>query len=184
MERLQAECLFFAAMEQVGSGALRWALGRPFAGSALHVDRGLDGSLLAVRWTRLDKLELSDAVLPQGATVEGFSREAGVHLFQAVRQMALVSAVFDDGPGDLQAVEAVVAADATMVGPPCGNWRVRSGGLIGACLVVDAPLVAATVAAAAAAAAVAAAVAVYKRTPCLRHRLRYLRSCSINLGGG
>ena len=90
--------------------------------------------------------------------------------------------VFDDGPGDLQAVEAVVAADATMVGPPCGNWRVRSGGLIGACLVVDAPLVAATVAAAAA--AVAAAVAVYKRTLCLRHRLRYLRCCSINLGGG
>ena len=53
--------------------------------------------------------------------------------------------VFDDGPGDLQAVEAVVAADATMVGPPCGNWRVRPGGLIAACLVLAAPLVAATV---------------------------------------
>ena len=50
-----------------------------------------------------------------------------------------------------------MAAVATMVGPPCGNWRVRPGGLIGACLVLDAPLVAATVAAAAA--AVAAAVA-------------------------
>ena len=51
--------------------------GRPFAGSALHVDRGLDYSPLAVRWTRLDKLELSDAVVPQGATVKGCSREAG-----------------------------------------------------------------------------------------------------------